>query len=296
MSVEGTVYDRGYTPHEGERLGRTGAIRAMFIDGVRRSLGLRRKAWAKVLPWGLIGAAIIPAAWMVALTFVVGGFDVEDFGPFASPSELFSILGVMFMLFIALVTPTLLVPDRRYGVLSVYASRPVRAGDYLTARVSVMVLLAALFLLIPQATMYVGVSSLNEDGMWAGMVNNSGEILPILGTTVAIVVGYTAPAFLVSLYVNRVPIAAGVYVAVMMMSGALSDALPRQSDLLIFKLLAPLALFMNPLSFRDWLFDDPGEGMPLARVDLPQWVGGIAILVVAVVTAVLAIRRYRKHI
>ena len=91
-TTEGTVYDLGYTPHEGARLGRTAAIRAMLIDGTRRSLGLRRKPWTKVLPWCLVASAIVPAGWFVALTFFVVGFDVEDLGPFASPYEFFGII------------------------------------------------------------------------------------------------------------------------------------------------------------------------------------------------------------
>lgn len=43
-SAEGTVYDLGYTPHEGARLGRPAAIRAMVVDGSRRALGLDRKS------------------------------------------------------------------------------------------------------------------------------------------------------------------------------------------------------------------------------------------------------------
>ena len=296
MSTEGAVYDLGYTPHKGERLGRGGAVRAIFIDGVRRSLGLRRKPWAKVLPWSLIAAAIVPAGWFVALTFFLGGFDVEDLGPFASPSQLFEIIGTMAMLFLALVVPTLLIPDRRHGVLSMYASRPVRAGDYLIARVAVIAFLATLFILIPQLTMYVGVSALNENGVWAGITTNAEELLPILGTTIAFVIGYGAPAVLVSLYVGRVPIASGVYVVAMFMTGALADALPLVSEILIFQVLAPMSLFFNPMSVRDWLFDDEGPGMILARVGLPQWVGAVAILVVAVITGVLALREYRKHI
>jgi len=298
MSGEGTVYDLGYTPHEGPRLGRSGAFRAMVVDGTRRALGLRRKPWAKVLPWTLIGSAIVPAAWFVALTFLVDGFGVDEMGPFASPSELFEIIGTMAMLFVALVTPVLLIPDRTYGVLSIYASRPVRAGDYLLARAATVSILTSLFILIPQTTMFVGVSALNVDGIWAGFNENANQIPEILGTTVALVVGYGAPAFLVSLFVKRVAMASGVYVVTMFMTAALTDAIPRASTLLIFKVLAPLSLFFNPFSARDWMFpaDVADAGLPLARVDLPTWVGAVAILAVAVITAVLAVRQYRKEI
>jgi len=296
MSAEGTVYDLGYTPHEGPRLGRVGAFRAMVVDGTRRSLGLRRKPWAKVLPWALIASAIVPAAWFVALTFVIEGVTVEDVGPFGSPSEFFEVIGSLSILFVALVTSILLVPDRRYGVLAIYASRPVRAVDYLLARAATIAVLTFLYIIIPQAILFFGISALNVNGMWAGLSENAKLIPEILGTTVAFVVGYGAPAFLVSLYGKRVAMATGIYVVTMFMTGALSDAIPRASQLFVFKVLAPLSLFFNPFSVRDWLFDEVDAAMPLDRVDLEPWIGAVVIVVFAVITAVLAVRQYRKEI
>jgi len=271
-------------------------MRAIFVDGLRRSMGLRRKAWSKVLPWALVAAAMVPALWFVGLTFFVSGLDVEDLGGLTSPSELFLIIGTMAMLFFALFAPTLLIPDRRHGVLSVYASRPVRSDDYLLARIGTLALLGTAYILIPQLTMYVGISALNENGLWGGIATNAEELLPILGTTIAFVIGYGAPAVLVSLYVGRVPIASGVYLIVMFMSGAIADALPRVSESLVFKLLAPLSFFFNPYSVRDWFFGDEGPAMLLARVGLPQWVGAAGIIATALITGVLARREYRKHI
>ena len=122
------------------------------------------------------------------------------------------------------------------------------------------------------------------------------EIPEILGTTLAYVVGYGAPAFLISLYARRVALGAGVYLLVMLMTGALVDALPRTSDLLVYKFLAPLSLFFHPMSVRDWLFDREPFGMPLVGVGLPLWVGAVVILVVASLTAVIALRRYRREL
>ena len=293
-SAEGMVYDLGYAPHEGPRLGRRTAIRAMFLDGSRRVLGLRRKPGTKVLPWGLIGAAIVPAAWVVALTFVVEGYALEDAGPFGDPAEFFDMIGTLAMLFVALAAPTLLIPDRQHGVLAIYASRPVRAVDYLFARGATLVALTSLFILIPHTLLYLGISSLYVDGFAAGLVENGKEIPEILGSTAAYVLGYGAPAFLVSLFVRRVPIATGVYVFVMFMTASLTEAMPRATELLVFKVLAPLALFWNPLSVRDWLFDREPEQLALDRAGLDPWVGAATIVLIAVATAAIAQRRYRR--
>lgn len=291
---EGRVYDLGYVPHEGARLGRRAAIRAMFLDGSRRALGLRRKAWAKMPPWGLIAAAIVPAAWVVALTFVVAGFTLDDAGPFGDPAEFFQYIGLLAMFFVGLVGPALLIPDRRHGVLAIYASRPVRAADYLLARAATLFVLTALFMLVPHAIVYVGISALYVDGLGAGLVEHASEIPEILGTTAAYVLGYGAPAFLVALFAKRLAVASGVYIFIMFLTSMMVEAMPRATDLLVFRIMAPLALFWNPLSVRDWLFAREPEDWPLERVGLEPWVGAVTIAGIAILTAVIAHRRYRR--
>jgi ABC-2 type transport system permease protein len=293
--AEGMVYDLGYTPHEGPRLGRRAAIRAMMVDGSRRVLGLRRKAWTKVLPWGLIAAAIVPAAWVVALSFVVAGFRLEDAGPWGDPAEFFQVIGMLAMFFVALVGPTLLIPDRENGVLAIYASRPVRAADYLLARALTLVLLTTLFMVIPHAILYFGISALYIDGFRAGLVEHGAKIPEILGTIAAYVIGYGTPAFLVALFVRRVAVATGVYVLAMFLTAATIDAMPRATELLVFKIMAPLMLFWNPLSVRDWLFQLDREQWPLVRVGMEPWVGAIAIVLLALITAVIMHRKYRRE-
>ena len=292
-NAEGTIYDLGYKPHEGRRLGRPAAIRAMIIDGSRRVLGLRRKAWTKVLPWSLIAAAVVPAAWVVALTFVAAGFTLEDAGPFGDPAEFFEIIGNLALFFVALAAPTLLIPDRENGVLAIYASRPVRAMDYLLARGLALAILTSLFILVPHVILYVGISALYVDGFRAGLIENGKELPAILGTTAAYVVGYGAPAFLVAVFVRRVAIASGVYVLLMFMSGALIEITPRATEQLVYKVLAPFALMWNPWSVRDWLFDNEPEQLVLDRVGLDPWIGAIAIAGFVTVTAIIAHRKYR---
>jgi ABC-2 type transport system permease protein len=248
-----------------------------------------------VLPWGLIAAAIVPAAWVVALSYVVGGFSLEDAGPFGDPAEFFEMIGMLAMFFVALAGPTLLIPDREHGVLAIYASRPVRAADYLLARAATLAGLVTLFILTPHIILYLGISGLYVDGFPAGLVEHGKQIPEILGTTVAYVIAYGAPAFLIGLFARRIALASGVYVLIMFLSAMAIEAMPRATDLLVFKLLAPLMLFWNPLSVRDWLFDRDPEQWPLDRAGLDPWVGAAAIVVVALVTAVIAHRQYRRH-
>lgn len=292
---QGAVYDLGYRPHDGPRLGRTGALRAMVVDGTRRALGLRRKHLAKVIPWALIAGAIVPAVWIVGLTYVVSGFGLEDTGPWGDPAEYFEYIGLLTLLFVALTAPTLLIPDREHGVLAIYASRPVRAGDYLLARAATLVALTTLFMLIPQAILYLGISALYVDGVIPGLMENAEKLPATLGTLGAFVFGFGAPAFLVAIFAKRVVIASGVYVMVMMLSLMLAESMPRATDVLVFKLLAPLSFMGHPFSVRDWLFDQEPEGWALDRVGLPPWVAAVVIVGLVVVVAALAHRRYRRE-
>src|SRR3972149_1353172 len=127
--AEGVVFDLGYRPHEGERLGRSGARRALYKDGLRRVLGLRRKMRRKVFPLVLMAVSILPALFFVALS-VVAGHVVQTARLFGLPQS-FHLTGSMALIFIPLAAGELLIPDRVHGTLQVYASRPLTTVDSL---------------------------------------------------------------------------------------------------------------------------------------------------------------------
>jgi ABC-2 type transport system permease protein len=276
-------------------LGRSGAIRAIIKDGVRRALGLHRKARAKFMPWALIAAAVIPAMVIVSLSFLLAGFGLAGNNPFASPARYFDMIGTLSMLFVALIAPTLLIPDRKHGVLEIYASRPVRAADYLLARATALALLAALFILIPQATLYIGLAALHVDGLVAGMMARIGEIPAILGSTVGYILGYGAPAFLVAVFVKRTAIASGVFVVGMVLSLSLTEAVPRNTEVFALKYLSLLSMAAHPMTVRDWLFGSrPSTAM--VGLGLPPWYAAVMIVAFTALTAFVAHRRYRNRL
>ena len=137
MTGSGAVFDLGYQPHDGPRLGRSAAVRTTLRDGIRRVFGIRRKARRKILPFLLLGMALIPAVVMVGLAFFMNQFGISE-GEFGTALDYFGWTGNLMILFCALAAPELLVPDRSDGVLSVYASRPLTTGDYLAARAAAL--------------------------------------------------------------------------------------------------------------------------------------------------------------
>lgn len=294
--TEGIVYDLGYTPHDGPRLGRGAAVRATIADGLRRVLGLRRKARKKVLPWSLLAVASIPAIVFVGLAFFLNEFSPDGESPFGSHAEYFNLAGTMVMIFAALAGPELLIPDRVEGVLAVYSSRPMRASDYLLARGAALAGVVGFFLLAPQLLMYVGFAALDTDGFFSAVVGNADDLVQIVATTAVYVVAYGAPALLVAVFARRSAPASGAYLAAMLaLTGVAHGLADSGATEGIGKYAALLALFEHPHVVRDWIFGRRSTGLVAIDVGWSAWVSLAAVLVIAAATAVIAVYRYRRE-
>lgn len=294
--MEGIVYDLGYTPHEGPRLGRGAAVRATIVDGLRRVLGLRRKARKKIFPWVLLAVASVPAIVFVGLAFFLSEFSPDAESPFGGHAEYFNLAGTMVMIFAALAGPELLIPDRVEGVLAVYSSRPMRARDYLLARGAALAGVVGFFLLVPQTLMYVGFAALDPDGFVSAAVGNADDLVQITATTAIYVLAYGAPALLVAVFARRSAPASGAYLAGMLaltgVAHGLADSGAAEG---IGKLAALLALFEHPHVVRDWIFGRASTGLVAVDVGWDAWVSLAVVLVIGAGTAAIATVRYRRE-
>ena len=129
------VFDLGYQRYAGPREGRSRARLALFENGVRTVLGIGRGGRAKILPVGLFLAVMTPAVVFVTiLAFLdpLAGDGAADFIP--GPSDYYSLVSVVLIIFGAIMAPELLCPDRRDNVLPLYLVRPLTSNDYLVAR------------------------------------------------------------------------------------------------------------------------------------------------------------------
>ncbi len=290
----GAVFDLGYKPYEGQRLGRSGAIRTIIKDGVRRVLGLRRKARKKVYPWSLVGMAFIPAAVFVGLAFLLGDFVPEAESPFGGHAEYIALTGAIVLLFVALAAPELLIPDREEGVLAVYSSRPITAWDYILARAGSLVAVVAAFVLVPNLMMYIGFAALDSRGLASALVGNADDLLKILAAMLAYIVGYGAPALLIATYAKRTGPAAGTFLALMFGSAAFAAAFER-IDFVGARFGTLVALIQHPEVVRDWVFDQRPDSAPTAAGFEP-WASAVVIILIAGLTAFLMQRRYRSEL
>ncbi|MFQ5554561.1 MAG: hypothetical protein ACE5GC_04220 [Acidimicrobiia bacterium] len=294
MSDRGVVYDLGYVPHEGARLGKPGAVRATIRDGVRRVLGLRRRARKKILPWLLFGIAVMPAVVFIGLAFFLSTFAPDAESPFGGHADYYGLAGTAMVVFTALAAPELLIPDREEGVLAVYSSRPMRAHDYLLARGAALAIVIAGFLVLPQLLMYVGFAAIDGDGFVSGLVTEWRNLWRISVTSGAFLVGYGAPALLVSVYARRLAPATGTLLGALLGSTGLASALAESGAFEGSRYAALLAILQHPFVIRDWAFGQRSPDMVVTNAGFgPLW--SLAMIgLLAVVAGVLATRRYRR--
>ena len=292
MTDQGVVYDLGYRPHDGPRLGRSGAVRATIKDGLRRMFGIRRRARKKVLPFVLFGVALLPAVVFVGLVFLTSQIATGDLieTPFADHATYFDIAAGTVLLFCALSGPELLIPDRVEGVLAVYSSRPMTVFDYLGARATALALGVGAFMLVPQLVLYLGFAALASDGFVSHLVTNADDLLRILASALFYLLAYGAPAFLVSVYAKRLAPATGVYLGVFVGLGAAADGFSSSGA----QWTAIGAIADHPSVVRDWIFDTTPAQLVPVRAGLDPWVSVVVILAITVLALYAAVRRYRS--
>ena len=138
MAREAEVFDLGYQHYTGPREGRNRARIALFVNGVRTLLGIGRGGRAKIMPALLFVASMAPAVVFVVIlvtTEQVGqGLEgaADQFVP--GPGDYYSFVGLVLIIFSAIMAPELLIPDRRENVLPLYMVRPLTPTDYILWR------------------------------------------------------------------------------------------------------------------------------------------------------------------
>jgi ABC-2 type transport system permease protein len=154
VSVGGALYDRGYRPYDGERGGRGAATLALYKASIRRALGLRRSWRQKVAPFALLAVVTIPAIINVGIGYVtrdqIGtSFQIITYREYVGVSS-------ALLVFVAIVAPDVVCPDRRQRVLPLMFARPLTGVDYVVAKVGAIASILFAFSFLPQVVLFVG--------------------------------------------------------------------------------------------------------------------------------------------
>ncbi|MDX1448232.1 MAG: hypothetical protein R3246_04130 [Acidimicrobiia bacterium] len=290
---DAVIYDRGYRSYEGELRGRAATRRAIVKDGVRRILGLRRKARRKVLPWALLSIGLLMAAVLVGQLFIFGSLGGAVAEGLPSYPQLFDLYSRISLLFLAITIPELLGPDRSQGVLSVYFSRPLTVGDYLGAKAVAYLLMAGGIYLIPQTLFHLGAAALAEEGFFGYLAGNLDVLWKVAAAALGFILVHGGVLAVVGSHVDRTSFGAATFLGVLLAGGNLAGIL-SEAGFPGSRYASLLALDDHARYVRDWIFDvDLGTYWP-ERAGFDPWVSLVAILVVAAFGALWSYRRYRR--
>lgn len=291
--TDAVIYDRGYKAYDGERLGRGATRRAIVKDGIRRILGIRRKARRKVLPWSLLAIGLLMAAVLVGQLFLLGSLAGAAAEGLPSYPELFDLYSRIALLFLAITIPELLGPDRAQGVLSVYFSRPMSVADYLTGKVAAYVVMAAAIYLVPQTLFHLGAAALAENGFLSYLGANLDVLWKVSAAALGFILIHGGLLAVVGAYVDRTSFAAATFLGILLAGGNLAGVI-SEAAFPGARFASLLALDDHPRYVRDWIFDsDLGSYWP-ERAGFDPWVSLAVIVVVAVAGSAWVYRRYRR--
>ncbi|HEY0518305.1 MAG TPA: hypothetical protein VGC84_02340, partial [Ilumatobacteraceae bacterium] len=145
--------DRGYRPYDGPRGLRGTATFALYKASIRRALGIRRSWRQKFAPFVLLGVVTIPAVVNVGIGYVtrdrLDRLEIITYRNYVGVSS-------ALLLFVALVAPDVMCPDRRQRVLPLMFARPLTGIDYVIAKVGSIASILFAFSFLPQVVLFLG--------------------------------------------------------------------------------------------------------------------------------------------
>ncbi len=237
----GEVFDRGYAHYDGKRLGRRHAWWALTVYSMKRAMGIRKSWTAKIIPFLLYLAAIIPAIVMIGLVALVPRAEI------ASYPQYFEAIVLIAWIFAATVAPEMLCVDRREHTLPFYFARSITRFDYVFAKLAATILLMATLTVLPVVILWLG-RQLVADSPGQAMrthLDDLGKVV-LIGVMLALVAGVAGLA--VSSITPRKAVAVAIIVIGYLMLTSIAHAAFAASDgnwrrYLIF--MSPIDLFLG---------------------------------------------------
>lgn len=280
------IHDRGYRKYDGERTGVQGAIRTLVSHSAAHALGLRRSARYKVIPVLIIVSAYLPAAVFIGIAALIPTEDLQEaFLPTYAGYYGYVIAAIY--LLAGFITPELLAPDRRTGMLGVYLASPLNRVTYLLGKAITVVLLLLIVTFGPPMLMLIAFSLENSGP--DGFVEWMKVFGQIFAGSAAMGVIFAALGLAVSASTDRVVVATATILAALPASAIATDILVNEADLNPALRLANL-----PNLPREIIFRIHGERGLWGAAENPTWSVYLAGAAWTVASLAFVWFRYRK--
>lgn len=260
----GAVYDRGYRPYEGPRGRRGAATLALYKASMRRALGLRRTWRQKVAPFVLLGVVTIPAIVNVGIGYVTR--DQFDSFQIITYREYVGVSAAL-LLFVALVAPDVICPDRRQKVLPLMFARPLLGTDYVIAKVGAISTILFAFSYLPQVVLFVGNMLVSDEALdyFTGHLDVLWKV-PL--AVVVLSVYYAMIGCALSSLTDRRIVAGASVIGLFLLTSISSGVISGDTSIEGGSYGALLNVLAMPLHLRDIIF--------LGHIDPTSPLGGVA--------------------
>lgn len=291
----GAVYDRGYRPYEGARGGRLAATAALYRTSLRRAVGLRRPWRQKVAPAALLAIAVVPAVINVGVSYLTRNTPAEGI-EFITYREYIGVSSAL-LLFVALVAPDIVCPDRRQRVLSLIFARPLTGRDYALAKIGAIFTCVFAFSFLPQVVLYVG-QMLVSDGALDYLGDNTAVLWQVPLAAAVLALFYAVLGVAVASLTTRRVVAGATLLGITLVTSSVSAILVRTEGGEIPEgghAAALVNLLALPLHLRDVVFlGRIHESSPLSGVAGGGGLAAACYLAVVVGGAAVVLARYRS--
>jgi ABC-2 type transport system permease protein len=288
----GAVYDRGYRPYEGPRGQRGAATMALWRASIRRALGLRRSWRQKVAPFVLLAVVTLPAVINVGIGYVtrdrvVNRIEIVTYRDYVGVSS-------ALLLFVAIIAPDVMCPDRRQRVLPLMFARPLTGFDYVLAKVGAIATIMFAFSVLPQMVLFLG-NMLVSDSALDYLTGHFDVLWKVPAAVVVLAVYYAVIGVAVSSLTDRRIVAGACIIGILLVTSIAAGILVGDD----FRRLggspaAVINILALPLYLRDVIFlGMVGPRTPLNEVANGGLLAlGVYLLVLAAGSATL-LWRYR---
>jgi ABC-2 type transport system permease protein len=292
-SHHGAVYDRGYRPYEGERGQRGAATFALFKASVRRALGIRRSWRQKVAPFVLLGVVTIPAIVNVGIGYVTRDQPIVDQVEIITYRDYVGVSAAL-LLFVAIVAPDVMCPDRRQHVLPLMFARPMTGVDYVLAKVGAITAILFAFSFIPQVVLFVG-NMLVSDSALDYLTDNLDILWKVPAAVALLALYYSVIGVAIASLTDRRIVAGASIIGLFLITSIASGIIVGEnfefeggSPAAVLNILA-LPLYLRDLIFLGEVEDDS----PLNGVENGGLLAIVSYVAIVVVGIAVLLRRYR---
>jgi ABC-2 type transport system permease protein len=274
------------------RGGRRAATYALFKASIRRALGIRRSWRQKVAPFVLLGIATIPAIVNVGVGYVTRNetFDRVEIITYRDYVGVSSTL----LLFVALVAPDVVCPDRRQHVLPLMFARPLTGVDYVVAKVGAIFAILFAFSFLPQVVLFVGNMLVSDSAL--DYVRDHVDVIWKVPVSVALLaLFYAVVGLAVASLTDRRIVAGASIIGLLLVTSITSGVLVGDDNGIQEGSAAALInVLVLPLYLRDLVFLGHVEpGSPLSGVGNGGLYALLAYAAVVVVASGILLQRYR---